>query len=44
MIPDDLLDRLGTYFVHFRIAERYGITFEQFVWKVLNGTWEAYLA
>lgn len=41
---DDLIERLGTYFVYHRIRERYGLTFEQFVQKVLNGTWEAYLA
>ena len=44
MIPDDVLDRLGDYFVHFRINDRYGITFETFVRRVEAGTWVAYLA
>jgi len=41
---DNRLEKLGTYFVYHQIKERYGITFERFVQKVLNGTWEAYLA
>lgn len=43
-MDDDLLDRLGRYFCYFDILNRYGITFEQFVRKVQNGTWEAWLA
>lgn len=38
------LDKLGDYFVHFKIGERYSITFEQFVQRVRSGRWEAYLA
>lgn len=44
MIDDDLMDKLGTYYVYFRIRERYGITFERFLEKWSEGTWEAYLA
>lgn len=43
-MDDILLDKLGDYFVHFRIRERYGITFEEFVRRVEAGTWVAYLA
>lgn len=39
-MTDELLDKLGTYFVYFRIRERYGITFEHFVRMVEAGTWE----
>ncbi|WP_275261615.1 hypothetical protein [Brevibacillus borstelensis] len=41
---DDRLERLGTYFVFHRVHERYGITFETFVQRVLTGAWEAHLA
>lgn len=41
---DDRLERLGKYFVFHRIKERYEITFETFVQRVLSGAWEAYLA
>jgi len=43
-MDDDRLEKLGNYFVHFRIRERYGITFEEFVRRVEAGTWVAYLA
>lgn len=43
-IDDERLESLGTYFVHFDVATRYGISFEQFLRKVLNGTWTAYLS
>lgn len=43
-VTDDQLDRLGTFFEHFNVHERYGLTFEQFVHKVQNGVWEAWLA
>lgn len=39
-MTDELLDKLGTYFVYFRIRERYGITFERFVQMLEAGTWE----
>lgn len=42
--PDELLEKLGTYFVHFEIHSRYGISFEQFIAKVREGVWEAHLA
>lgn len=37
---DELLDRLGVYFVYHEVHERYGITFEQFVERNQRGTWE----
>lgn len=43
-MDDDQLDRLGRYFEYFKVHERYGISFEQFVHKVQIGTWEAWLA
>lgn len=43
-IPDDLLDKLGTYFVHQSINVRYGVTFEKFVELHQSGAWMAYLA
>lgn len=43
-MPDELLDKLGNYFVYHRILERYGITFETFVRRVQNGSWDAWLA
>ena len=44
VIDDDLLDRLGEYFVRLDIGRRYHISFETFVRRVLSGTWTAYLA
>jgi glutaredoxin-related protein len=38
------LDKLLTYYDHFEVEERYGINFKQFVRKVDEGAWEAYLA
>ncbi|WP_264373584.1 hypothetical protein [Paenibacillus psychroresistens] len=43
-MSEDLLERLGNYFTHFNVMDRYGITFEQFVEKWRSGTWDAYLA
>lgn len=43
-MPDERLDKLGKYFIHFEIGRRYGITFEIFVEKVRRGVWIAYLA
>lgn len=37
-------EKLGTYFTHFDIGARYGITFEDFVGRVQRGTWQAWLA
>jgi hypothetical protein len=36
---DERLEKLGLYFTHFDIRERYNITFEQFVSMVENGRW-----
>jgi len=38
------LDKLRTYYLHFNVFVRYGLTFKQFVAKVDNGTWVAYKA
>ncbi len=43
-MPDELLDRLGTYFEHFDVGARYGITFADFVERVQRGAWLAWLA
>ncbi|MGG4032988.1 hypothetical protein ABEV74_04660 [Paenibacillus cisolokensis] len=43
-MPDERLEKLGEYFVHFQIGERYQITFEEFVRRVVIGTWVAHLA
>lgn len=37
---DDLLEKLGIYFVHHDIYNRLGITFEAFVDKYVRGVWE----
>lgn len=39
MVPDELLDDLGNYFVEFYVRERFGITFESFVERYMRGTW-----
>lgn len=36
--------RLGEFFVHQQLRERFGWTFEQFVEKVRNGKWESIMA
>ena len=41
---DERLERLGTYFVHFELRTRLGITFEQFVEWAHRGVWNAELA
>jgi hypothetical protein len=38
------LDKLESYFNHFDVGNRYGISFKEFVRKVEAGTWVAYLA
>lgn len=38
------LEKLKIYFDHFNIENRYKLSFDQFLRKVENGTWEAYLA
>ena len=39
-INDELLDRLGIYFVYHRVHEKYGITFESFVDRWTRGILE----
>ncbi|MFJ8461955.1 hypothetical protein ACIQ57_22935 [Lysinibacillus xylanilyticus] len=39
-INDELLERLGTYFVYHSVYENYGITFENFVERWLRGILE----
>jgi hypothetical protein len=43
-IDDERLERLGTYFVHFELRTRLGITFERFVEWAERGIWNAELA
>jgi hypothetical protein len=45
--PDPVLDRLDklyTYFNYFDVADRYEISFDEFVKRVDEGSWVAYLA
>ena len=37
---DDLLEKLGIYFVHHDIYNRLGITFESFVGRYMNDAWD----
>lgn len=37
---DEMLERLGTYFVYHNILERYGMTFEQFIDRWQRGILE----
>lgn len=39
----DRIDKLGTYFVYHNVLSRYGFTFEQFVKKVDNGSWDLFV-
>lgn len=43
-ISPEALDALGEIFVHLKIGERYGISFEKFVQLKLEGKWEAYVS
>lgn len=43
-MSNERLEKLATYFNHFDISNRYGITFEEFTERVQRGTWVAYLA
>ena len=43
-MSDERLDKLGTYYVHFSINARYGITFERFVKLVTLNRWTDYVA
>jgi hypothetical protein len=42
-IDDDKLERLGKYFEHHNILERYDITFEQFLLMNQRGDWEIFI-
>lgn len=39
-INDELLERLGTYFVYHQLHNRYGLTFESFVDRWSRGSLE----
>lgn len=39
VMDDEMLERLGEYFIIFRIFERYNVSFETFVCRVRAGTW-----
>jgi hypothetical protein len=39
-MSDERLEKLGNYFCHFKIFDRYGMTFERFVELVVNGIWK----
>ena len=39
-VNDEMLERLGIYFVYHEVHTRYGITFELFVERNQRGTWE----
>jgi len=39
-INDEMLDRLGTYFVYHAVYDNYGITFENFVERWIRGILE----
>lgn len=44
MRTDEFIDRLGTYFVHFDIGNRYKLTFHAFVVLVERGEWEVWVS
>ena len=39
----EAIDALGTIFVHLRLGDKYGITFERFVELKATGKWEAFV-
>jgi len=41
---DERIDKLGKYFVHFKVRERFNITFERFIELVDNGRWKEFIA
>ncbi|GKS14741.1 hypothetical protein YDYSY3_57410 [Paenibacillus chitinolyticus] len=43
-MSDELLDKLGNYFVHYGIAQHHGITFERFIREYDNGTWTLWIS
>lgn len=42
-MPDEQLEKLGDYFVHIGIKEKYGITFELFVELTKAGRWKKFI-
>ncbi|MBM7607082.1 hypothetical protein QUF56_14905 [Ureibacillus composti] len=40
LIDDVLLEKLGVYFVYHNYYDDYGITFETFVKRYIEGIWE----
>lgn len=38
-IDDENLERLGKYFIHFNIMEKYNVSFEYFLDKWQRGAW-----
>ena len=43
-VNDEMLDRLGTYFVYHNVYNRYGITFESFVDRWQRGIIQLYVS
>lgn len=43
-MSDAKIEKLGRYFVYHDILDRFGITFERFVYLVENNMWEEYVA
>lgn len=43
-MTDERLECLGNYFVHFKVLERFGITFQQFLKMVELDTWKEMVA
>lgn len=44
MRTDEFIDKLGTYFIHFEIRNRYDLAFEQFVKLVEENRWREVVA
>jgi hypothetical protein len=42
-MSNERLDKLATYFIHFNVRERYGITFARFIEIVERGKWSDYV-
>lgn len=43
MRDDERIEKLGTYFVHFRIHTRFGISFQTFCAMVDGGAWKGFI-
>jgi hypothetical protein len=39
-MTDEMLDRLGNYFIYFEVMNKWGIEFHEFVSLVLKNRWE----